>query len=199
VRRITRRRVKGPADFTAEHASYIALWNARATHHHFYLLGAQHRSGMWVEYLRWLQQQSQLFLRPAYTEEGIAELLDSDGDNEIVDEYDQLTRQGTVEPEHGPFQNYVVFIFSYFNCLLTLKSKFLIITNVAQATQLGQLENEASDALRHSPNSITSYNALCAFIEVSMVSISLIHLNISLNYLYCHLFLCTGSARVLDD
>jgi hypothetical protein len=154
---------------------------------------------MWVEYLRWLQQQSQLFLRPAYTEEGIAELLDSDGDNEIIDEYDQLTRQGTVEPEHGPFQNYVVFIFSYFNCLLTLKSKFLIITNAAQVTQLGQLENEASDALRHSPNSVTSYNALRAFIEVSMVSISLIHLNISLNYLYCRLFLCRGSARVLDD
>jgi hypothetical protein len=48
-----------------------------------------------VEYLRWLQQQSQLFLKPAYTKDGIAQLLDSNGDNEVVDEYDELTRGGT--------------------------------------------------------------------------------------------------------
>jgi hypothetical protein len=38
-------KVKGAADFTIEHAPYIALWDARVAHHHFYLLGAQHRSG----------------------------------------------------------------------------------------------------------------------------------------------------------
>jgi hypothetical protein len=48
-----------------------------------------------VEYLRWLQQQSWLFLRLAYTQDDIAELPDSDGDNEIVNEYDELTRHGT--------------------------------------------------------------------------------------------------------
>jgi hypothetical protein len=32
-----------------------------------------------------------LFLRPAYTQANIAELPDSDDDNEIVDEYDELT------------------------------------------------------------------------------------------------------------
>jgi hypothetical protein len=51
------------------------------------------------------------FLRPAYTEDDIAQLPDSDGDNEVVDEYDELTRQGTVQPERGPFQNYVASIF----------------------------------------------------------------------------------------
>jgi hypothetical protein len=66
-----------------------------------------------VEYLRWLQLQSCLFLRPAYAQADIAELPDSNGDNEIIDEYDELTRHGTVQPEHGPFQNYVVNIFSY--------------------------------------------------------------------------------------
>jgi hypothetical protein len=86
MRRITQRKVKGPADFTAEHAPHIALWNARVTSHQFYLIGAQHRSCSWVEYLRWLQQQSRLFLRPAYTEEDKAELPDSDDDNEIVNE-----------------------------------------------------------------------------------------------------------------
>jgi hypothetical protein len=64
-----------------------------------------------VEYLRWLQQQSRLFLKLAYTEDGIAQLSDSDCDDEVVDEYDELTRGGTVQPERGPFQNYVVSIF----------------------------------------------------------------------------------------
>jgi hypothetical protein len=54
MRRINRRKIKGAADFTTEHASYIALWNTRATHQHFYLLGTAHRSGPWIEYLRWL-------------------------------------------------------------------------------------------------------------------------------------------------
>jgi hypothetical protein len=69
---------------------YIALWNARIwqRYHH----GPRHRSGPWME-----------FLRPAYTEDDIAQLPDSDGDNEVVDEYDELTRQGTVQPERGPF------------------------------------------------------------------------------------------------
>jgi hypothetical protein len=67
-----------------------------------------------VEYLRWLQHQSRLFLRPAYTQADIAELLDFNDDNELADAYDETTRNGTVEPERGPFQNYVVSIFPDF-------------------------------------------------------------------------------------
>jgi hypothetical protein len=61
------------------------------THWHFYLLGTAHRSGPWVEYLRWLQQQARLFLRSAYIEDLIANLLDSDDNNEVIDEYDNHT------------------------------------------------------------------------------------------------------------
>jgi hypothetical protein len=64
-----------------------------------------------MEYLRWLQQQSWMFLRPAYTEDNIAQLADSDGDNVVVDEYNEMTWQGTVQPERGSFQNYMVSIF----------------------------------------------------------------------------------------
>jgi hypothetical protein len=64
-----------------------------------------------VEYLRWLQHQSRLFLRSAYTQADIAELPDSDDDNELADAYDEMARGGTMEPEHGPFQKYVVSIF----------------------------------------------------------------------------------------
>jgi hypothetical protein len=45
-----------------------------------------------MEYLRWLQQQFLMFLRPTYTEDDIAQLPDSDGDNEVIDEYDEMTQ-----------------------------------------------------------------------------------------------------------
>jgi hypothetical protein len=134
-----------------------------------------------VQYLRWLQQQSRFFLRSAYSEDNIAQLPDSDGDNEIVDEYDEMIWHDTVQPERGPFQNYVVSIFPYFHCLRSLKLKFLIATNVIQATQLRWFANEASDTLSHPPNSAASHSALHAFAEVSMVCIFLVHRKVSSN------------------
>jgi hypothetical protein len=65
-------------------------------------------------------------------------------------------------------------------------------------TQLGWFRNEATDALSHPPNSAASHSMLRAFTEVSMVCIFILHPNVSLNSLYYHLFLCRGSARVLD-
>jgi hypothetical protein len=44
-----------------------------------------------------------MFLRLAYTEDDIAQLPDSDSDNEVVNEYDEMTRQSTVQLERGPF------------------------------------------------------------------------------------------------
>jgi hypothetical protein len=52
-----------------------------------------------------------MFLRPAYTEDDIAQLPDSNDDNEVVDEYDEMTQHDTVQPERGLFQNYVLSIF----------------------------------------------------------------------------------------
>jgi hypothetical protein len=167
MRRINQRRVKGVADWTREHTPYIALWNVRESRCQFYLHGAQHRSGLWKEYLRWLHQQAWLFLRPAYTDEDIAQLSDSDGDNEIVDEYDEMTRHIIIQPEHGPFQNYVVSMFLYFYCVLMLKFKFLIVTNVVQAMQFRRFANDAGDTLSHPPNSTVPHNALRAFITTS--------------------------------
>jgi hypothetical protein len=67
-----------------------------------------------VEYLRWLQQQSRLFLRPTYPQDDIAQLPNSNGDNEVGDKYDEMTRSGTIQPERGPFQNYVARMNPYF-------------------------------------------------------------------------------------
>jgi hypothetical protein len=137
VHRINWRRSKGPMDLRAEHTPYITLWNVRGSSRQYYLHGPRHGRGPWVKYLRWLQLQSRLFLRLAYTEVDMAELPDYDGDNKIVDEYDELTRHVTVQPERGPFQNYVINIFPYFYYLRFLKVKFLNVSNFVQATQLG--------------------------------------------------------------
>jgi hypothetical protein len=67
MHRINRRRNKGLLDWRAEHAAYIALWNARGSSRQYYLHGLWHRREPWVVYLRWLQQQSWLFLRLTYT------------------------------------------------------------------------------------------------------------------------------------
>jgi hypothetical protein len=79
-----------------------------------------------------------------------------------------------------------------------MKLKFLIMTNVVQAMQLGRFTNEADYALSHPPNSVASHNMLRAFVEVSMISISVLHPNVSLNYLYYHLFLYRGSTRMFN-
>jgi hypothetical protein len=112
------------------------------------------------------------FLRPAYTEDDIAQLPDSDDDNEVVDEYDEMTQQGTVQPECGSFQNYVVSIFLYIHCIRALKLKFKHVTTIVQSMQLGRWANEASEVLSHPSNSVKSHSALHSFAKVSMVSIS---------------------------
>jgi hypothetical protein len=73
------------------------------------------------------------------------------------------------------------------------------MTTVVHATQLGRFTNEAADAFIHPPNSVASHNVLRAFSEVSMLHISELLPNVPLNYLYCRLFLCRGSTRVLDN
>jgi hypothetical protein len=77
--------------------------------------------------------------------------------------------------------------------------KFLIVSNVIQATQLVRFANEAADTLSNPLNSVASHSALRVFVDVSMVSISLLHPNVSLNSLYYCAFLCRGSSRVLND
>jgi hypothetical protein len=76
---------------------------------------------------------------------------------------------------------------------------FVIVTTIVQVMQLGQFTNEATNALSHPPNTVVSHSALRAFTEVSIVSSSVLHRTISLNSLISHIFLCRGSARVLDD
>jgi hypothetical protein len=169
VRRINQRKVKGVVDWAAEHTPYIALWNTRIQQH--YIHDARHRRWSWMEYLRWLQQQSWMFHRPAYTEDDIAQLPDSDGDNEVIDEYDEMTRQGTIQPERGPFQNYVVSIFFVHPFYSSFEIEVHTCHYCHTVDAACRWANEASEVLSHLPNSVESHSALHSFVEVSMVFI----------------------------
>jgi hypothetical protein len=79
-------------DWSVEKGTYVTLWNHRQALQMYYLSGAVHRPGPYKEYLRWLHLHSHFFLMLAYTEEHIAHLPDSDEENEIIDEYDTITR-----------------------------------------------------------------------------------------------------------
>jgi hypothetical protein len=91
------------------------------------------------------------------------------------------------------------YFFGLLICMNFPVLSFVIVTTVVQATQLGRFINEATDALSHPPNTIVSHSVLRAFTEVSMVSSSVLHHTISLNSLISRIYLCRGSARVLDS
>jgi len=61
--------------------------------------GAAHRHNYYKEYLR--------NDKPPQSNEPIEDRADTDDDDDIVDEYDDITREG-VQPERGPLQNYLV-------------------------------------------------------------------------------------------
>jgi hypothetical protein len=97
----------GAVNWGTKHDAYVVQCDHRQTVWMYCLSGNVHRPGQYKEYLWWLHQSSRLFLNPVYTEEHIAELPDSNDDNDIVDEYNDMTQQGT-QPQRAPFQNYVV-------------------------------------------------------------------------------------------
>lgn len=68
--------------------------------------GAFWRAGPHKEYLRWYHRSTRTKLKPAWTTEPI-ENHPSDEDDDIVDEYDHMTRLGT-QPERAPLQDYMV-------------------------------------------------------------------------------------------
>jgi hypothetical protein len=162
----------GAVNWGTKHDAYVVQCDHRQTVWMYCLSGNVHRPGQYKEYLWWLHQSSRLFLNPVYTEEHIAELPDSNDDNDIVDEYNDMTQQGT-QPQRAPFQNYVVRScrLAYLHYLLRWKVKLFVSTFFAQATQLGREKNEAGDALSHpQTRSVAAHSALYAFAEVIMVS-----------------------------
>ena len=59
-------------------------------------------------------------MKPPRSNEPIEDRADTDDDDDIVDEYDNITCEG-VQPERGPLQNYMV---NHTHCHLTKTSTY---------------------------------------------------------------------------
>ena len=68
---------------------------------------AAHRHNHYKEYLRWFYSVARVSVKPPQSNEPIEDSADTDDDDDIVDEYDDITLEG-VQPERGPLQNYLV-------------------------------------------------------------------------------------------
>jgi hypothetical protein len=125
---ITWRKYRGVVNRGTEHDVYVVQWDRKQTCRMYYLSGPVHRPRPYKECLRWLHQSSRLFVKSAYIEEHIMELPDSDDDNDIIDEYDDMTWQRT-QLQCVPLQNYVVRScrLAYLHYLLRWKVKLFVL------------------------------------------------------------------------
>jgi len=108
-------------DWRVKHAQPLAQWEQRQRMHS--KSGPAHRHNHYKEYLRWLHSVARISVKPPQSTEPIEDHVDTNDDDDIIEEYDEITRGG-VQPERGPLQNYM-------------------------AQQLGCLANEAGMAMAH--------------------------------------------------
>jgi len=92
-------------DWRVKHAQPLAQWEQRQRMHPE--SGPAHRHNHYKEYLRWLHSVARVSVKPPQSTEPIEDKADTDDDDDIIDEYDEITRGG-VQPERGPLQNYMV-------------------------------------------------------------------------------------------
>ena len=59
------------------------------------------------EYLHWFHSVTRVSIKPPQSTEPIEDHADTDDDDDIIAKYDDITRGG-VQPERGPFLNYMV-------------------------------------------------------------------------------------------
>ena len=149
------------------HHNYLVQWSNRAqTIVHG---GPAHRSGPYREYLRWLHDSSRLAIKPPRVAVGAEDLSDSDDEDDLVDEYDQITRHSR-QPERAPLHNYMVFIFCHTDIVFVHGLyRTLRIASALQGQQLGRLANEVGQALLVPTGSAEEVGQLRAFVEVIVV------------------------------
>ncbi|KAL6627442.1 hypothetical protein ACP70R_031168 [Stipagrostis hirtigluma subsp. patula] len=68
--------------------------------------GTVHQAGPYKDYLRWLSRNTRLQIRPPLPKQFIENLPNSDDEDDLVDDYDEMTRDGT-QPERAYLQNYI--------------------------------------------------------------------------------------------
>ena len=103
--RIDRKKRYTENDWRVKHAVPLGQWEQR--HRMNPDSGPAHRHNHCKDYLRWLHSVSRVSIKPPRSTEPIEDREDTDNDDDIVDEYDDITRSG-VQPERAPLQNYMV-------------------------------------------------------------------------------------------
>jgi hypothetical protein len=93
-------------DWRVTHAAFLANWDRREQYQEEVSNGPMHRGSEYKKYLDYFRQQSRVELRPHRDDRPIEQLPDSD-DDELADEYDTMTREGT-QPDRAPFEHYMV-------------------------------------------------------------------------------------------
>ncbi|RLN40893.1 hypothetical protein C2845_PM01G43440 [Panicum miliaceum] len=102
-------------------------------------LGAVHRNNHYKEYRRWFHSVTRVSIKPPRSNVPIEERANTDDEDDIVDEYDGITRT-VVQSERAPLENYM-------------------------AQQLARLANEARVAIAHASGGEDGGGHLRAFAE----------------------------------
>ena len=103
--RIDRKKQYTKNDWRVKHVVPLGQWEQRQRMDPE--SGPAHRHNHYKEYLRWFHSVTRVSIKPPRSTEPIEDHADTDDDDDIIDEYDDITRGG-VQPERGPFLNYMV-------------------------------------------------------------------------------------------
>jgi hypothetical protein len=90
------RRKKKITNWELEHHRYIGEWQLFEQNN--MRIHAVHRENQFSEYLAWYEQRTRLHLKPAWTEQDIAEIADSDQGNNPYDRATRARRQVEFAP-----------------------------------------------------------------------------------------------------
>ena len=98
--RIDRKKRYTENDWRVKHAVPLAQWQHRQRMDPE--SGPAHRHNHYKEYLRWFHSVTRVSIKMPRSNEPIEDHADTDDDDDIIDEYDDISRAG-VQPEKGPF------------------------------------------------------------------------------------------------
>jgi hypothetical protein len=99
------RKKRYSTDWHVTHAVPLQLWEQRQRMDPDF--GPIRQIGNTREYLRWYYSVARVSIKPARNNDPTEDRPDTGDEDDIIDEYDDLTRAG-VQPERAPLQNYIV-------------------------------------------------------------------------------------------
>ena len=100
--RVDRKKQYTKNDWRVKHAVPLAQWEERQRMDPE--SSPAHRHNHYKEYLRWFHSVARVSVKPPRENVPIEDRADTNDDDDIINEYDDITREG-VQPERAPLQN----------------------------------------------------------------------------------------------